>query len=401
MSRPRWALATAALLVTVGVAGCSRSATPAAGRLVVDGQADVARPGEDRREVTGTRDLTAGDRVRVRDGTAVIRLPGDRRIELRAGSDVELQSLAGKAEVRPTLLGGDLLAVSGAAPFDIALTAADVAVQGDARISRGVALLVASYKGTAQLNFGGASLTVPALRQAALPATGQFPTRVTPIEPSPADTWDQRYLSGVIELSSQLAARSEGFTAQLAGTDGHTLNYFRDLVPRLAAEPAFTAALFSPTRPPGETLVGAAITLEGKHGTFADRWANVFRFRDEGAPWGLVAMDQEVSRVPVLEIVDGAIGRGPTLFAAGPAVGPPSSLARPNGGSATTAVPPPTTTTVKPRPGATTTTTAKPAQPATTTTTRGLLDLGVPPVDDAVNALVNTLTGLLRSLGGQ
>lgn len=401
MSRPRLALATVAVLATLGVAGCSKSHTPAAGRLSVEGQAEVTRPGQDRREVSGSRDLAAGDRVRIREGTAVIRLPDDRRLELRAGSDVEMQAADGSSDVRPTLLGGDLLVVSGRSAFDVALTGADVAVSGDARISRGVSLLVASYKGSAVLTAGGSTLTVPALRQAALPATGQFPARATPLEYSSGDAWDQRYLSETMEVSSQLAARSDGFTAQLAGTDGHTLNYFRDLVPALAAEPAFTAALFNPSRPAGETLVGAAITLQGKKGAFADRWGAVFRFRDEGAPWGLVALDQDVDRAPVFQTVDGAIGRSPTLFAEGPATRPPSSIVRPNGSTATTAVAPTTTTTLKSRPGATTTST-RPSGPApTTSTTVGPLNTGLPLIDNTVNSLVDILTGLLRSLGGQ
>jgi len=399
MSTPRWALATAALLITVGVTACSQPHPPTAGRLVVQGQAEVTRPGEDRREVSASRDLAAGDRVRIHDGTAVIRLPDDRRLELRAGSDVEMQA-AGSSDVRPTLLGGDLLVISGGSAFDVALTGADVAVQGDARISRGVSLLVESYKGSAQLSASGSTLTVPALRQAALAATGQFPTAATPLEYSSGDEWDQRYLSQTMELSSQLAARSDGFTAQLGGTDGHTLNYFRDLVPALAAEPGFTAALFNPSRPPGETLVGAAITLEGKHGTFADRWGAVFRFRDQGAPWGLVARDQDVDRVPVLATIDGAIGRSPTLFAEGPATHPPASIARPSGSSATTAVPPTTTTTVKPR-GGSTTTTRPPAATSTSTTLVGPLNTGSPLIDNTVNSLVDLLANLLRSLGGQ
>ena len=133
----------------------------------------------------------------------------------------------------------------------------------------------------------------------------------------------------------------------------------------------------------------------------------MFAFRDQGAPWGLVALDQGVSRVPVLATIEGAIGRGPTLFAEGPGTGTPNSVAPPSrGGSpATTSVAAPATTTTvaRPRPGApvTTTTTAPPA-PTTPTTVgpTGPLNTGSPLVDETVNSLVDTLTGLLRSLGG-
>ena len=407
MSRPRWAgAAVAVLLVALGSVGCSRSSTPTAGRLTVEGQAEVTRPGEGRRDVTGSRDLAFGDRVRVRQGTAVIRLPDDRRLELRQGSDLEIQEGEREDTVRPAVMGGDVLVVSDGDRMTISTAGAQVEVQGDARISRGVALLVATYDGTAELASAGSSLAVPALRQASLPPTEQFPTKASPLEVSAADGWDQRYLSDAIELTGQLDARSQGFTGQLAPNDGRSYTYFRDLFPRLAAEPGFTAPLVNPARPPGETLVGAAITLEGTRGTFAERWANVFRFRDEGAPWGLVALDQGVSRVPVLEAIEAAISRGPTLFAEGPSTGTPNSVAPPSrgGGPATTSVPRATTTTTasRARPGtpvSTTTTIAPPSTPTTTIPT-GPANTGSPLVDETVNSLVDTLTGLLRSLGG-
>ena len=407
MPRPL-AVAMAGLLA-VALAGCTRSSGPAAGRLTVDGQAEVTRPGEDRREVTGARDLEVGDRVRLRVGTAIIRLPDDRRLELRVGTDVEMQSVEGRRGVRPALMGGDLLVVSDKERLAVTASGADVAVQGDARVSRGVALLVAVYEGSAQLTAGGLSLVVPALRQAAVPPAGQFPTRVSPLEAAPGDGWDQRYLSDAIELGSQLDARSRGFSAQLGPNEGRSFQYFRDLFPRLAAEPGFTASLVNPGRQPGETLVGAAITLEGTRGTFPERWAAVFGFRDDGASWGLVALDQGVTRVPLLEAVEGAITRGPTLFAEAPTGSGPTPGAPPGRGSpvTTTTVPSrttPTTAAPRPRPGAPATTTTVPAppppapgQPAPT----GPLNTGTPLVDETVNSLVNTLTGLLNSLGQQ
>jgi hypothetical protein len=401
MIRPKWALAVlASMLCAMGVVGCSRSTPSAKARIQVDGRAEVSRPGEGRREISGGHDLETGDRVRIMQGTAVVRLSGDQRLELRQGTDVEIQATAERNRVRPALTAGDLLAISGDRALPVEVTGAEVAVQGEARISRGVALLIAAYKGTAQLSAGGSTLTVPALRQAALPATAQFPAKASPLEYSATDPWDQRYLSDAIELSNQLSARSQGFTGQLGATEGRSFTFYRDLFPQLAAEPSFTAALVNPARAPGETLVGAAITLQGTRGAFAERWAAVFAFRDQGAPWGLVVLDQGVDRVPLLDAIEGALSRGPAEFASGPPTRTPSSLAPPRSGStATTAVPVPTTTApVRPRTGATTTTTPP---PTTSTTSVGPLNTGSPLVDDTVNSLVNTLTGLLRSLGGQ
>lgn len=404
MRRPV-AVVVAAMTLAVVLAACSStSSPPAAGRLVVEGQAEVLHPGEDRREVTGSRDLTAGDRIRIRQGTAVIQLRDDRRFELRQGSDLELLPREATKDILPTLIAGDLLVVSRSRPLVVSASGAGVSVQGDARVSRGISLLVATYEGELQLSAGGATITVPALRQASLPPTGTFPTTLSPLEYSSADAWDQRYLSDAMDLSNQLNGRSDGFSSQLAPTEGRSVNYFRELFPRLAAEPAFTASLLNPARAPGDTLVGAAITLEGTRGSFAERWAAVFAFRDQGAEWGLVAMDQGVPRVPLLAAIDAAISRGPTQFAVGPPGRPPTSLTPPNSGGATSTVPATTTTTVRPRPGVTTTTTAPPPAPApggtTDTSITGPLNTGSP-VDDVVNDLVNTLAGLLRSLGGQ
>jgi hypothetical protein len=405
MRRPITAV-VASLSLVVTLAGCSSTSTPpAAGRLTVEGQAEILHPGEDRREVTGSRNLDAGDRVRVRQGTAVIQLRDDRRFELRQGSDLELLPREATNDILPTLIAGDLLIVSDTRRLVVGANGAEIAVQGDARVSRGVALLVATYEGSAELSANGATITVPALRHASLPPTGTFPKSVAPLEFSSSDGWDQRYLSDAIDLSNQLKGRSDGFTSQLGPTEGRSLNYFRELIPRLAAEPAFTAALLDPSRTPGETLVGASITLEGTRGTFAERWAAVFTFRDQGAEWGLVAMDQGVARVPLLAAIDDAITRGPTQFAVGPPGRPPTSLNPPVIGGATSSVPAATTTTVRPRPGQTTTSAPASAPGATTSTTpngtvTGPLNTGTP-LDKTVNDLVNTLTGLLRSLGGQ
>ena len=404
MSRARRSPAlalVAALVVSIGLAGCRRASGAKVGRLTVDGQADVTRPGEERREVTGARDLREGDRVLLRQGTALVRLPGNRRLELRPGSDVEFRSAAGPDRAKPELMGGDVLVSSGDQPSVVGAAGADVTVTGVARVSQGVALLVATYSGSALLAADGRSVTAPALRQAAVRPAGAFPARPSPLEYSAADPWDQRFLSDAIELSNQLAARSQGFTAQLGATDGRTAEYFRTLFPRLGAEPAFDASLLNPARPPGDTLVGAAITLEGARGSFAGRWAAVFAFHDDGAPWGLVALDQGVSRVPLLDMIEGAIGRVPTSFAEGPPGSEPSSLPSPSAGaSPATTVPSRSTTTAPPgrRPAGPSTTTTTAAAPPTTLPS-GPLNTGNPVVDNTVNSLVDTLSGLLRSLG--
>ena len=125
--------------------------------------------------------------------------------------------------------------------------------------------------------------------------------RPAPLSYDADDAWDRRFLSDAIELGNELEARSKGFSAQVSpGRRPHRRVPARGCCPTSPPSPTFVAALFDPKRAPGESLVGAAIALEGTRGTFAERWAGVFGFRDEGAQWGLVALDQGVTRVPLL-----------------------------------------------------------------------------------------------------
>jgi hypothetical protein len=394
----------AVVVAAAALAGCSRSGPPSVGRLVVDGQAEVSRAGEERREVTGTRTLRAGDRVRVLQGTADIRLPENRRVELRLGSELELAPDGTSKRARPALLAGDALLTSGDSPLVVSLGGPEVTVTGVARASRGLAVLVATYRGSAVLRSsgGGRSIDVPALRQGAIPAAGTFPDRPTPLEASATDSWDQRFLSDAIELGGQLASRSQAFSAQLGPTDGRSAAYFRSLFPQLATEPAFDPSLVKPSRLPGETLIGASVALEGTRGGFGERWAAVFAFHEAGASWGLVALDQGVDRVPLLRTIEAAIARTPATFAGEPPGSGPTSLPPPSGPGAPAVTVPARTTTTLPRgrtPGPTTTAPSTRPPTPTTTVPPGPLNTGSPVIDDTVNSLVDTLTGLLRSLG--
>src|SRR5688572_16150345 len=126
MRRPITAVA-ATVILAVSLAGCSStSMPPVAGRLTVEGQAEVLHPGEDRREVSGSRNLEAGDRVRVRQGTAVIQLRDDRRFELRQGSDLELLPREATNDIRPTVVAGDVLIVSHSREMVVSVNSAEV-----------------------------------------------------------------------------------------------------------------------------------------------------------------------------------------------------------------------------------------------------------------------------------
>ena len=374
-------------------AGCTGSSKAAGVGVDVDGEAEIIEPGHDVRGIDGRATLRTGQRLRVVRGTATVELPREAQLELRNGSELELRTGDNGSGVQPVLQAGDLLVTSGRerAPVEVMGTTVRV-VSGTARLSRGLSLLVGAYRGTADVASGGRAITVPALRQVVVPAVGLLPARPSPYVPTAGDAWDLRFLGDAIELGDQLTSRSRGFTGQAQADQRTSVAFYRKLFPGLDGEPLFDA-LFDPNRPPGETLVGTAIVLEAKGGGFPERWAAVFGFRDEGASWGLVALDRGVSRVPVLAAIDAAIGRTVTETPPPPPPLPP----------VTVTTPPPVTPTTRPpvtRPGATTKTTVPtgataPPGPEPGT---GPLNTGLP-LDQTVNSLVDTLSGLLKGLG--
>lgn len=312
-----------------GLVGCSsRGLGPGEARLaIVSGRAQVAGTGGSWQSAHSDQRLHENDRVRVLSGLSEVHLSSDRAVELRTGS--ELQVLA-----QPVLMKGDVLATAKSTPLTVTAGNADALVRdGAAHVTRSLGVTAASYVGDLSVSSAGRQLTVPALRQAGVPGPGLLPAAPTPLDYRPDNPWDRRYLADAIDLGDDLQARSEGFTSQLAPDEGHTAGFYRQLLPALENQPEFTQALLPPDMSPGETLIGAAITLQGKDGDFLDRWKSVFTFRAQGARWGLVALDQHVTRAPLLSAVDDALGRrsvGTTAAAAAPGpVSAPSLLAPP------------------------------------------------------------------------
>jgi hypothetical protein len=417
------ALVIAVVLLSGAVISCRDRSAPSAGQLTVDGRAELVTAGGGVQAVGSgrTRTLRPGERVRVLEGTAMLSLGGGSQVELRRDASVQLAFRSDQEELRPAaqLIAGDVLIVASDGGVTVRAAETDLTVRGTARLSRGLAVLAGSYQGSIEIESAGKRMTVPALRQVTIPAAGLLPARPSPLTFSPSDPWDQRFLGEGIELGNQLVATSRGFTAQLAPGEGTTPGFYRLLLPELEREPAFTESLLTPPRPPGEVLVGAAIAVEGQRGTFRERWADIFGFRDEGAPWGLVALDQGVSRSPLIARIEAAIGRAPSLAQASTGQGGTSGTGgggtggggaggggtggggtggggTGGGGSVGTTQPgrppislPPEPTT--PGPGGTTV----PTTPLERT--RGV-DLGLPVVDDTLNSLVDALGGLLRAL---
>jgi hypothetical protein len=311
-----------------GLVGCSsRALGPGEARLTVtSGRAEVASTGENWQSAHSDQKLHRNDRVRVLQGLSEVHFSSDRAVELRPGAELQVSP-------EPTLLRGDVLATAKATALTVTAGNADARVRdGAAHVTRALGVTAASYVGDLGVTSAGRDLVIPALRQAGVPGPGLVPAAPSPLDYHADNPWDRRYLGDAIDLGDELQARSQGFTAQLAPGEGHTAGFYRQLLPALENQTAFTQAFLNPDTPPGETLVGAAITVQGKNGSFPDRWRDVFAFHDQGARWGLVALDQHETRGPLLGEVDDALGRrsvGTTAAAAPPGATAPSPLGSP------------------------------------------------------------------------
>lgn len=372
-------------------------------RLEVDGRAVVERRGGARDVVDGSTELHQGDRVEITDGVGRMELRRGTRMELRAGLDDAANSQVVMGST-PELEAGDLL-VSAPAGAEVAAAGSTLTVAGGAaRVSRALGVGVAAYDALVEIDSAGVERSVPALRQMQVPALGRPPLKPRPLVYDAGDPWDRRFLGRAMELGDRLTAMARGYTDNLAAGEGRTPGFFRLVLPGLEDEADFGADLLDIDRPPGETLIGAAISDLSRRGTFRDRWQSVFGFHDEGAAWGLVALDQAVSATPLLGTVEQALSASPLGFASPPisrspsttpASSSPAGAAPPSGGSSssgpssptptsapsspvTTAPPPPVVSPVPPPP--------EPVAP--------ILEPVVEPVTEVVTGLLGGLLGL-------
>lgn len=383
----RRALVAALALAALAPAGCSDDG-PGEGeaRLEVDGRARVERRDGAEELIDDSTDLGPGDLVEVIEGVATMALGGGSQLELRAGLGDAGDSRVLMGDV-PVLEAGDLL-VSSPGSLEVEAAGTSVVVDdGAAQVSRSLVMAVAAYDAEVQLDSAGQERTVPALREMRVPNLGDPPQSPRPLAYDERDPWDRRFLGAAIDLGDRLEALADGYTDSLREGEGRTPGFFRLVLPGLDDEPEFDADLIELQRPPGETLIGAAITDLGRRGRFVQRWDSVFGFRDEGAHWGLVALDQDVSGTPLLGAIEQAISSSPLAFQ-------DASAPEPGSSSPTTSTPSTTTTTSTPPsttpPSTSPPSTAPPEEPLTPS-----LEPVPEPVEEAVTGIVNGLLGLL------
>jgi len=395
-ARLRWLAALLAGAVLVP-AGCSADG-PGEGeaRLEVDGEAIVERADGGEETVRSRTDLGPGDRVELVRGTGTLALAGGVRFELREGlatGDSDTAPSRLRMGDVPELEAGDLLV---SAPGRTVVESAGTVVQvrsGAAKVSRDLGAGVAVYDAEVMLDSAGQEVAVPALRQVQIPSLGRAqPER--PFRYDDLDPWDRRYLGDAIELGRNLEQMASSYTNTLRPGEGRTPGFFRLVLPGLQDEPTL-GDLIDIARPPGETLVGAAITDLGRRGDFRTRWASVFGFRDEGAEWGLVALDQAVDTTPLLGTITEAIGASPLAFVEPTGTSTPSTA--PGGGSPVELGGPTTTTGTSPTTAPPTTVTPPPTTvpPPPDSPLEPTLDPVVEPVTEIVGGVIDGLLGLL------
>ena len=365
-------------IVVVGVDQVGESVQPGEARLVPNGTVEVALDGgefvpvedKDFREVLG-----GGDRVRVTNGHAVLELADDVRVELRSGSSVALGGPG--ADLR--LESGDLLVEARDARFNVDGGLAMMTVDGVAKLRRAVSLVSGVYEGKVLMRSGADALTVDRYRQAAAAGTGILPQQVDPLRLDPEDEWDQRILPKVLDLNTKLVRFGRDFETALPAGLAVGPELFRQVVPDLADEPITPTELAG--RAPGENLIGFVLVAHDM-GSFQERYDNVFGFRSEGASWGLIAADRDLSEVPVLNGMEFALGF--VSGGGGVVAETPRGRAAPLGTVGTGGTGSPRTGGTRPSPGGTPSGSPSPAtspspQPGSGTTNPGPTDPGTSP----------------------
>lgn len=366
--------ALGALLAALALAlvGCSDDDTPGAdqARVEVDGSARVERTDGTTETLSGGETLAFGDTVTMVDGTAIVTLAGGQLYELRAGPDPSSIELG----AAPVVLAGDVL-VAGGFPAQIRYDTMTLAAPGPLQVDASVPS-AASYAGAARIDGAGPLDELSPLREVVLTASAV----PEPLTFDGSDEWDRRYLGEAIAFGDRLEALARGYSADLP-PGSRSASFYESVIPALASEREFGDDLLEDDRSVGDTLVGAAIAVESQDGPFRARWREVFSFRDEGAAWGLVAIDQDVSTAPLLETIEVAI-TAPSVPDTPSTTDPPPSSDGPSTTAPSTA---PTTTSPTPPPS------SPPDEPDPPPPSDGLLSPVVDPVGDIIRDLLGAL----------
>jgi hypothetical protein len=302
--RPRVIRALAAgLSIAFVLSGCSTShgSTPAAMSLqMTSGSATVAGGGSTR-QVSSQAGLGVGYRITVAPGgLAVIHL----------GPGLTYQIAPGEALITSPstvqLVSGDVLGQF-SAPGEI--DSPGITVQSrsgtfrvDAQPER-----VGVYSGSVTVSEPGASLAVPAYREAVV-QNGALPAAPVALQLTQnGDVWDHQFLQPALDLDSQLASFGNGLDAQLGTASGAA--FFRSVVPS-ALDVSYIAPFFP--EPRSDVLTGWVIAANAAMATNANLPVTFFTIMElwvQGETWGVIAMEYNVSASAVFAGLQDAIDK--------------------------------------------------------------------------------------------
>ena len=324
--RRLWILPAAAVLAgALALVPAVRDDGPGPGEadVTVDGSAMVGRAGGERRSITDDAvRLRPGDSLEITGGTAHFDLARDVSFEGRAGATVGGRSGTTVRMARvPELVAGRLLVVAPQATrIEAAGTTVRVSQVGDdtgaVRLDRRLGLSVGSYRGQVVLESAGRRGEVLPLHRAEVASPGDFGRRDLPVRYSPSDDWDRRFLGDALFVDRQLQPLLQGLAASDAA-DLTSAAGLRTAVPGLASV-ATLRPLLAEVASGGEALVLAVVTEQGPGASFRKQWQAAAGFRDDGAEWGLVALDQRVDPSELLDGVRAAVDRIGLDFDPGP-----------------------------------------------------------------------------------
>lgn len=331
-----------AAVLTVTTIGCSRNPpVEGEGRLSPSGRVILTEQGRQPETVARSRSVQTGDTIEVIEGTAKITLAGGEVLELQPRSLLFFNR-------GPELRGGDMLIMATSPSTRVRAAGSQVAVSGAARVTLSPGLRLVTYQGTASLSSGGRQIEVPALRSAEVPLVGLLPGRPSPLVIDRADPWVTRFLAQAADRQEALESRAQGFNGRLDPASSASARSYRTLLSGLAVQSEFQqddVKRLGESQPgggvrAGEVLLGSAVALQGKRGTFGERLAGATEFRAEGASWALVAVDQQVPSLDSLvRLVDEALNSSGIEVAAPPRTAPAPTTSRPPNVPATTTVP--------------------------------------------------------------
>ncbi|MEO7557318.1 MAG: hypothetical protein ABIV94_12020 [Acidimicrobiales bacterium] len=292
-----------------------------AGRVDTNGSVVVTPAGAQSYVLGGSANLHEGDVVEAREGTMTVRLIDGAVLEGLPKSD-ESDATRVRAGAVPELVRGELLVTAPrGTTVDSAgnhVTTTPTGEEAAIRLERSLALHISSYRGSATIDSAGQVRVVPALRAMEVAVLGQPPSSPKALGLAHPDNWDRRFLGEAIDLGQTLQSLSNAYSPTLRPDEGRSAAFYQNLLPALSGARGYDDRLvqLSAGRPQGEILVASAIAALGQQGELANRWRSLFAFRDDGATWGLVALDQHVAIGPLVAAVNAAVDRTTFQFAA-------------------------------------------------------------------------------------